>query len=198
MEHFYNNKKIKQIAKVLTFVFVFAFTKSWGQAILTFDFEGALGSEGSWPSSTNDPNISTSTITRSAALTAAANGDRFGSTGFNTSATIDLTQYIEFTVTPAAGYSISITSVVFLYQRSGTGPRTFALRSSFDGYVSNLGGALAGADVTTTQTFNFAFSALTPTCNVPITFRLYAYNSEATEAQVGRKMEVILQIRILL
>jgi hypothetical protein len=178
------NQKLKQIAKVLTFVFVFAFTKSWGQAILTFDFAGAAGSEVSLPSSTNDPNISSSTITRSG-LTAAANGDRFGSTGFTTSATIDLTQYIEFTITPNAGFQISISSVVFLYQRSGTGPRTYALRSSFDGYVSNLGGALAGADVTTTQTFNFAFSALTPACNVPITFRLYAYNSEATGGTGG-------------
>lgn len=178
------NKKLKQIAKVLAFVFVFAFTRSWGQAILTFDFAGAAGNEASLVSSTNNVNINSSTITRSG-LTSAANADRFGSTNFSTSGTIDLTKYIEFTVTPNSGFQLSISSVVFLYQRSGTGPLTFALRSSFDTYGSNLGGALAGADVTTTQTFNFAFSSLTPACDVPITFRLYAYAAEATTGTGG-------------
>lgn len=170
--------------KVLLILVFFSFSKIWGQAILTFDFAGATGSEVSLPSSTNDPNISSSTITRSG-LTASANGDRFGSTNFSISGTIDLTKYIEFTVTPNAGFQISVTSVVFLYQRSGTGPRTFALRSSFDGYVGNLGGALAGVDVTSTQTFNFGFSAISPTCDTPITFRLYVYNSEATAGTGG-------------
>jgi len=176
------NKSFQQ--KVLMILFLFSFSKSWGQAILTFDFAGATGTEASYSSSTNNANLNSSTITRSG-LTTSANADRFGSTSFATSATIDLTKYIEFTVTPLAGYQVSITSVVFLYQRSGTGPLTFALRSSFDSYASNLGGALAGTDVTTTQTFSFTFSSITPSCGSPVTFRFYAYASEATTGTGG-------------
>jgi uncharacterized repeat protein (TIGR02543 family) len=181
------SKKYKvpgSVKTVLLFLMLIAFSKSRGQAILTFDFAGAAGNEATYASSTNNANINSSTITRSG-LTAAANGDRFGSTNFPTSASIDLTKYIEFTVTPLAGFQVSITSVVFLYQRSGTGPLTFALRSSLDSYTSNLGGALAGTDVTSTQTFNFSFSTLTPSCGSPVTFRLYAYAAEATGGTGG-------------
>lgn len=169
---------------VICLLLLLSVSKSWGQAILTFDFAGALGDEASYASSTNNANINSSTITRTG-LTASANGDRFGSTNFSTSAAIDLTKYIEFTITPLAGYQMTITSVVFLYQRSGSGPLTFALRSSLDAYASNLGGALAGSDVTGTQTFNFSFSALTPSCSSPITFRLYAYAAELTTGTGG-------------
>lgn len=180
-------KKYKVPGSVKTvwlFLMIVSFSKSWGQAILTFDFAGAAGTETTYNSSTNDPNINSSVISRSG-LTASANGDRFGSTNFSTSASIDLTKYIEFTVTPLAGFQVSITSVVFLYQRSGTGPLSFALRSSADAYGSNLGGVLAGADVTSTQTFNFSFSTITSSCGSPVTFRLYAYAAEASGGTGG-------------
>lgn len=54
---------------------------------------------------------------------------------------LDTTKYIEVTLTPDSGYKMSISSLTFKVQRSGTGPRDIAVRSSVDGYANNLGTA---------------------------------------------------------
>jgi hypothetical protein len=46
--------------------------------------------------------------------------------------------YFEFTLTPTAGYQIEVTSISFGHRATSTGPTAFAVRSSSDGFASNL------------------------------------------------------------
>lgn len=113
--------------------------------------------------------------------------------------TINTAQYYEITITPNATYTIDLDSITFSIQRSGTGIRTYVVRSSADGYATNLAASinqtstklsvLAGdiffwnKDLTTSNqngskiTLGGAgFTALASA----ITFRFYAWNAEAS------------------
>lgn len=126
------------------------------------------------PSSTNpyvsgqlhDANITVSGISRGPGITPNAGSNRFNAANWNTSATIDLNDYFEFTLTPNANYKINFTAFVYTSQRSATGANSFAFRSSVDGFTANIGtptstGAtlsLSGAsyqNVTSAITFRF-------------------------------------------
>jgi hypothetical protein len=172
--------------KIIIILFgIISINNSYSQ-ILTFDFAGNTGSEVTDVSNFNNVNLGTSTISRGAGITASANGDRFNAIDWAVTSianAVSGNDYMEFTITPNAGFSFSITSIVISLQRSSTGPSGIALRSSADGYISNLGGAQAINDVTTTQTFTFTF-AQTNDCNTPVAYRIYMF-AETTAGSGG-------------
>lgn len=109
---------------------------------------------------------------------------------------INTAEYYEVTLTPQAGYSMTGDTIKFSFERSGTGVRSYAVRSSLDGYAANLTAVYglpttnvdvqAGnifflkKDITTIQNRNIivlggAFANLV----TPVTFRFYAWNAEA-------------------
>lgn len=111
--------------------------------------------------------------------------------------TVNTAEYYEVTLTPGVGYSITGDTIKFDFERSGTGVRTYSVRSSLDGYTANLTAVYglpttnvdvqAGnvfflkKDITTLQTRNIivlgpSFMNLT----TPVTFRFYAWNAEGT------------------
>lgn len=47
--------------------------------------------------------------------------------------------YFSFSVTPASGYAVIVTSISFYYASTSTGPSSAMLTSSVDGYAGNLG-----------------------------------------------------------
>ncbi|MCW3105181.1 MAG: hypothetical protein JWO09_3621 [Bacteroidetes bacterium] len=117
----------------------------------------------------------------------------------NLTGAVSTAEYYEVTVAPAAGYTISLSSITFSFGRSGTGVRTYAVRSDADGYAANLPASISpanpnlsvqagdvfflNADITTTSqngstiTLSGAsFSGLSG----PRTFRFYGWNAEAT------------------
>src|SRR5690606_15733443 len=128
---------------------------SHGQ-LLTFDFNGLTGNEPSANSNGNDPNVSGSIITRGSGLTASGNGGRFNATNWATGSinnAVTGNNYMEFTLSPNSGCQFSLTSVFIQLQRSGTGPSAVALRSSADGYTTNLDQVYTITDNTATQNF---------------------------------------------
>lgn len=152
--------------------------------ILTFEFSALAGGEISASSNANDPNIASSTLTRGAGLTASNNGGRFNATNWALSSianAISGDNYMEFTISPNPGCQFSISSIVIQMQRSSTGPRGIALRSSADGFATNLDTEYAIPDVTTTQTYTFTFSQ---TAVVATTYRIYMF-AEATGGSGG-------------
>jgi hypothetical protein len=152
---------------------------SWGQ-ILTFDFVGLAGSEATANSNFNDSNLTSSTISRGAGLTAAANADRFNATNWSTVSianAVTNNQYMQFTITPNAGYDFTVSSIVIQLQRSGTGPSAIAIRNSLDGYTANLDAQYSVVDNTSTQTFTFTFAQTNSTSAV--TYRIYCYAEAA-------------------
>jgi hypothetical protein len=150
--------------------------------ILTFDLAGYAGTEGSAASNSNDVNLAASSLTRGSGITSAANADRLNGTNWTTSASIDANDYMEFIVSPNAGYQFSISSVVVQLQRSGTGPRAIEIRSSNDTYASALGSGTI-SDLATTQSFTFTFAQ--PNSASAVTYRVYLFNSEASTGTGG-------------
>jgi uncharacterized repeat protein (TIGR02543 family) len=153
--------------------------------ILTFDFAGLTGSETTANSNFNNANLSSSTISRGAGLTASGNADRFNATSWAVTSianAVSGNDYVEFTITPNSGYQFSVSSIVVQWQRSATGNTAIALRSSVDGFASNLDAVKSVVDNTSTQTFTFTFTQANTTSAV--TYRLFSY-AEATTGTGG-------------
>ncbi len=116
-------------------------------------------------------------------------------------------EYLEVTLSPVSGYAITLDSIRFTARRSSTACRSYSVRSSADGYASNLTAgmmmfnpnvSIQGSNEfffnhdTTSNFMNNAngnlsllaggsFSALTS----PVTFRFYGWNAEATGGSFG-------------
>lgn len=122
---------------------------------------------------TADISLANSTLTRGSGLTAASAANRFSASNFGTA--LDTTKYFAFTVAPVDGSTLTFTSITGNYQVSATGPTTYALRSSLDGFATDITtGSLARTAVATAFNFDVsgaAFSAIT----TPITFELFEY-----------------------
>ncbi|MES2593644.1 MAG: T9SS type A sorting domain-containing protein [Bacteroidota bacterium] len=112
---------------------------------------------------------------------------------------ISTTQYYEVTVTPASGSMATLNSISFKTQRSGTGIRTYAVRSNADSYAANLPASISPANadlsVQTGDVFfwnldannggeNGSMITLSGASFTNImsarTFRFYGWNAEAT------------------
>lgn len=103
----------------------------------------------------------------------AAGGGVFNRSGWNTTATIDLDEYNEFTITPEDCFDLTLTKVVFLHRNSATGGTpTWTLRSSEDGFTTDIAtGQSSTTDETTTILLPASFE------NVgEVTFRFYITN----------------------
>jgi len=135
---------------------------------------------------------------------------RFSFTGWGTGATtgatlysslsgtLDTGKYYQVSVSPQVNYQLELDSISFLMQRSGTGVRTFSVRSSADKFTSNLPVTLHTPDtVLTVESGNVVFLNKDLTnfpayCTINlgggtfsgmgtgVTFRFYGFNSEGT------------------
>jgi hypothetical protein len=131
---------------------------------------------------------------------------RFSFTGWPTGAisgsntftgSLSATQYYEVTLAPSSGYKLDITSLVFTVQRSTTGVRQWAVRSSIDNFATNLPAFITPANAALQTNANNIFQIVdraTATaqtgCNIvfgsdhinltgPIKLRFYGFNAES-------------------
>jgi len=82
-----------------------------------------------------------------------------------------------FSITVAGGYSLTLTQLSFLHRRSTTGATNWFVRSSLDGYASNVATGTSGtSDATASVTLGASFANLTGT----VTFRIYAYGASSS------------------
>jgi len=149
--------------------------------ILTFEFSALAGNEETAGSNLNDDNLTASTISRGAGLTASANAQRFNATQWaleSIANAISGDKYMEFTITPQSGYQFTVSSIYVQWQRSATGNTEVSLRSSVDNYASDLDSNWQLEDVTTTQNKTWTFAQANST--TPVTYRLYSYAEAGT------------------
>lgn len=168
----------------ITFALFVGVGTSYGQ-ILTFEFSALAGDETTATSNYNNANLTTSTISRGTGLTTSANTERFSATSWAVTSianAITGNDYMQFTITPTSGYQFNVSSMVIQWQRSGTGSTAIALRSSVDGYATNLDAEKTVIDNTSTQTFTFTFAQANS--STAVTYRLYSY-AEATGGTGG-------------
>jgi hypothetical protein len=174
-----NNRNNLMMKITLFLLFITAAASGWGQ-ILTFDFNSIAGSEATINSNTNNPGITASSITRGSGLTASGNGNRFNATNWAVTSIANAiagNDYMEFTITPAATCNFSVSSISIQLQRSSTGPRAIALRSSLDAFAANLDAEYSIVDNTSTQTFTFSFTQ--SNISTATTYRFYMYAEAA-------------------
>lgn len=149
-------------------------TWGWGQVLWTNPITGTNPNTSNpyITGQTVDPNITVSGIGRGAGITGSGANDRYNATSWNTAA-IDMSAYFEFTLTPNSGCEIDFTSFVYTAQASGTGPTNCQIRSSLDGFVSNIG------TPTLTGTTISLSGASYQNISGAITFRFYAWGASA-------------------
>jgi len=103
----------------------------------------------------------------------------FGENGWPSGAINNL-MYMQFSLSPAAGYQLDISTLVLRMRRSntgspaGSGPTAWSLRSNLDGYATDIAGG--------TITHNYADYTITPgaaftNIYTSLIFRVYGYNA---------------------
>lgn len=182
----------------------------------TYDFAGVVSGAGGRTDPSTRPSATGVSFGAFAAVEAAGNPfglsanpnatGRFSFTGWPTGASNgsdvfsgapNYTQYYEVTLTPQAGFTFSISSISFTVQRSGTGIRQYAVRSSVDGFSSNLPASISPANaalsvqtgnvmqLTDASTTAQAGSTCSPglshaDLSAPVTFRFYGFYAEGS------------------
>ncbi len=101
------------------------------------------------------------------------------SNGWTTSTLLDSTEYYTFTITPAVGGTswngLTLDVANFDAAQIDDGPTRFAVRSSLDGFASNLLTGTIGA------TFTTAATALNVTSGNPVEYRVYGFGAGTTQ-----------------
>lgn len=105
------------------------------------------------------------------------------STAVDTSEAVSENQYHEITVTADSGYELDLSSLTLKIMRGGTsGTRGFLVRSSVDGYASDLAGEALSTTYTwpTTRNVDIDLSGGSFQNLSTITFRFYSYLSSTS------------------
>ncbi|MFD1161440.1 T9SS sorting signal type C domain-containing protein [Hwangdonia seohaensis] len=161
-------KKITLLILLLTFSF------GYGQEIASYSSVANVGCSGIISADSNLNLASTSGICRGPGINVNA-GTTYNSRDWTTAATLDTDDYLEWTLTPNAGYEIDLATMDITYDRSGQGPTMVDIQidigSGFssiftDASVSAVSEDNNGIDLT-------AYTNITGT----ITFRLYAFSA---------------------
>lgn len=108
---------------------------------------------------------------------------------------ISTSEYYEVTLTPVNGYTVTLNTIGLKFQRSGTGVRSYAVRSSIDSYTANLPATVSSnTNIIVAGTNEFFIvpdasasylgslvdlTASTFTFAAATSFRFYGWNSEA-------------------
>jgi trimeric autotransporter adhesin len=114
------------------------------------------------------------------------------------SGSLSLVTFFEVSLTPLGAVVLDVNSISFTMQRSGTGIRSYAVRSSVDGYAANLPASITPANanlgVGTGNEFRWMLDAITTAqngntvtpggahsnLNSSVTFRFYGWNAEGS------------------
>ena len=134
---------------ILTIIGLAAATLAGANAavLLSWNTFGNVGTETTEASVSNDSNLTASNLTLGS-VNPAANANRFGGdhwfdTGDTNPTTLSESitgnDYIQFVITPQSGAKYTLTSFVFSWDHSNTGPGSLTLRSSADSYAADIG-----------------------------------------------------------
>jgi hypothetical protein len=178
--HGLSHKARLWLTTTLTAALLLLGTGGIAQAVF-FELSAAPGNQASNTGTASSPNFSPPILTRGSGLTAAAGAGSMNSSGwFSSSAPTTLgdaianEDYYEFTVSSLNCLFFNPTTINIVLRSSATGPNTATLRSSADGFSSDIG----TVTVTTTST-EYSFSdAITPN-NLSTSFRIYGYGGAA-------------------
>jgi len=146
--------------------------------LVQFSFDNAAGNEIAFAAdSTHAGLAATPMMSRGSGIAPGTAAGAFSSTGFTTVATLDVNDYYTFTVTPSA--SMTLTALELDERRSGTGIRQWSVRSSLDGFATDLGTFSVPDDSATRIDQRVVLGAAFQNVTVPVEFRIYGFAAEA-------------------
>ena len=122
--------------------------------------------------------IAFNTTSASTGYTGATGGGNAAVSAVAGTLNINTSTYYQFTLTPASGYQINATDFTFGARSTASGPTLFSLRSSLDGYTTDLASQAAIND-STWRLVTMAFTA-SGAVDEAITFRLYGSGGSST------------------
>ena len=174
--------KLKKIASLILPALLSSFLIN--AQVASWTFNGVLTGTG-----TANTTASNASLGSTIAAGGAFNGNVYYGEGNWPSGGIDLNAYLEFSITPTAGHTVTVSSLSMQIRRSttgssGAGPNTWSLRSSLDGYSSNLSSGVLTTSSTPATVVTLGISFI----NLPakITFRLYGYNATISTGGLSR------------
>ena len=165
----------------------------------TYSFAGSTGSTTSLAfNGTPILNLTVGNLTKNG-VNNSSSSNNFRANNWTQGATIDLTDYFEFTLTADATYLLDMTSITFGIGRSATGPVNWEWRTSTDTYgstvntytnvnagLTNNGGVLTNPDLDSSWTGNILdLSGSSYESVSSITFRFCGYASEGSTGSGG-------------
>lgn len=127
-------------------------------------------------------NITVSGITRGPGLTSQTADNRYNTSGFSTSGSLNTgdNDYFEFTLTPGSAYMLNLNRFSFIGEKVSTaGPYRFSLRSSVDNYAADIEYIVNETSSSFGHTVNLsaqAFQGITSS----VSFRLYGWYSASS------------------
>jgi len=113
----------------------------------------------------------------SSGYTGASGGNNAGAAARTGALNTSTSAYFQFSVTPTNG-NYTLTGISFGARSTGTGPQSYTLRSSLDGYVSDI----ASGTISGTSWNLKTHSGLSVASTQAITFRIYGYGGSGNAA----------------
>jgi hypothetical protein len=111
----------------------------------------------------------------SSGYTGASGGNNAGAAAFTGALNTSSSTYFEFTLTPETLRTVTLAGISFGSRSTSTGPAAYSIRSSADGYASNLAtGTLSTSGIWQLQTPTLV--SITSEVSTSITFRIYGHN----------------------
>lgn len=144
-------------------------------AIGIYEFTGATGCPNQNPNVTAQPTDGVFSVYSTVGTTCSAATNVFNFAGWNTTTTIDLTEYNQFTFTANQCKTVTLTKLSFDHRKSGNGTLNWFVRSSVDNFATDLtSGTSSGAQATQQFTLPATFQDLSS-----VTFRFYVTGAAA-------------------
>lgn len=172
-----------KINSILFFVLVFLTSSAFAQELVSYNTFGNTGSETNEPPAATAANLTASNLTL-VGITTSANANRFGGSSWAVGNTLNVTNdYISLTITPTAGFSFSVTSIVVFLDRSATGPTNFTFRSSSDSFATDLFTPIFRNNTGPIGTTNLVAGLNNISSSLEL--RLFGYNSGASGGTGG-------------
>ena len=106
--------------------------------LATWDFTGQAGSQAATSPTSLASGVTAGSVTRAVALTAVSGLNSINASGWPTTATLDLTKYFAFTLTPPSGCTLDVASLSIDVKSSGTGPSVGKVATSADNFQATI------------------------------------------------------------
>ncbi|HSS00913.1 MAG TPA: myxococcus cysteine-rich repeat containing protein, partial [Kofleriaceae bacterium] len=149
------------------------------EVVVQFSFPGATGTEATFAADLVDPELAMPPVmSRGTGVIPSVAADAFSASGWTTGAAIDPGDFYRFTVTPAAGNTMNLVALQLDERRSGTGIRRWSVRSSLDGFATDLA-AFTVPDDTAFRTEVVSLPGAFRDLTTSVEIRIFGFQPEA-------------------